>query len=103
MVAWLLVSGTALTERDGWAPKAVIFSPLVLALGLDPHGDYFKVLALVAFLPTAANGVVIATELKAAPYKIAGAIAASTLVSLVLLNFDAHLKFIDFLSGFSAP
>lgn len=72
---------------------------LVLALRLDPRSDYFKALALVAFLPTAANGVVIATELKAAPYKIAGAIAVSTLVSIILLNLNMHLKFIELLGG----
>ncbi|HVJ65436.1 MAG TPA: AEC family transporter [Bdellovibrionota bacterium] len=71
---------------------------IVALLRLDPSGAAFRALALVAFLPMAANGVVIATELKASPHKIAGAIALSTAASLVALNANVHLAFIRFVA-----
>lgn len=68
---------------------------VIYFLGASPESHLFKAFSLVAFLPMAANGVVIATELKTSPHKIAGAIAISTLVSLVALNLKFHLHLVE--------
>lgn len=74
---------------------------VIWVLRLDPTSSYFKVFSLVAFLPMAANGVAIAAELKVAPHKIAGAIAVSTIASLLVLNFNWHIKLLALLSSIS--
>jgi malate permease and related proteins len=78
----------------------VAMAVLIVGLQLKPTDLWFKSLALVAFLPMAANGVVIATELKTSPHKIAGAIAVSTIASLIALNLGVHTKFISWVAGF---
>lgn len=75
---------------------------VILGLGVTPDSNVFKAFSLVAFLPMAANGVVIATELKASPHKIAGAIALSTIASLVALNLNWHLQLVEWVQSFFA-
>ncbi len=79
-------------------PLATFFVVWLMSYG--PSTNEFKALTLIAYLPMAANGVVIATELKTSPHKIAAAIALSTVASLIVLNLDLHLWSVQQLSHF---
>jgi malate permease and related proteins len=87
---WKYVISAQLSKFALWPIAIAILAQIFQLLGISLSPQATGVLAVMAFVPMAANTVVFATLLKAEPEKAAVAVFISTLVALMIFSLGGH-------------